>query len=108
MGKVVQATPIGAEVVPTPRQHVTFTACAVSSEFLVRYDAERPLAAIVQGILNQNSEQLNAAMRALTEEGASPTDLITEIRTAACGFRSLGEIFEGAAARIEAVEANPA
>jgi len=98
MGKRMQAIPIST--------HVAFTACTISNQFLARYDAERPLAAIVQCILNQDSRQLNAAMRAVTEEGASLADLVTEIRTAACGFRSLGEVFEGAAARVEAVEAN--
>src|SRR5262245_4686728 len=106
MGKHMRASPGGTEVVHLPRPHVAFAACAISEQFLERYDAERPLAAIVQGILNQNSDQLNAAMRALREEGQSLTYLVSEIRTAASGFRSLGEVFDSAAARVEAVGTN--
>lgn len=83
-----------------------FEACNVDGRFLARYDDERPMMPVVEGILNKNAAQLKTAMQAVaTETGVSVADLATDIRTAARAFRSLSEVFECAAVRIEAVEA---
>jgi hypothetical protein len=83
-----------------------FEACDVDGHFLARYDEERPMMPVVEGILNKNAAQLKTAMQAVaTQTGVSVMDLATDIRTAARAFRSLSEVFECAAARIEAVEA---
>lgn len=84
-----------------------FEACEISEPFLERYDAQRLLVNVVEGILKKNADQLKTAMQAVTgEEGVSLTDLVIELRSAASGFQSLGELFECAAARIEVVEAS--
>lgn len=84
-----------------------FEACEIVEPFLERYDAQRLLVIVVEGILKKNADQLKTAMQAVAdEEGVSLTDLVIELRSAANGFQSLGELFECAAARIEVVEAN--
>jgi hypothetical protein len=85
-----------------------FDACDLDRRFLARYDEERPMLTVVEGILNKNATELKTAMLAvMTKTGVSVTDLVVDIRTAAKGFRSLSEVFECAADRIEAVEAEP-
>ena len=82
-----------------------FDACDVDGHFLARYDEERPMMPVVEGILNKDAAQLKTAMQAVAiKTGVSATDLATDIRSAAKAFRSLSEVFECAAARIEAIE----
>ena len=84
-----------------------FEACEIGEPFLERYDAQRLLVIVVEGILKKNADQLKTAMQAVAdEEGVSLTDLVIELRSAASGFHGLGELFECAAARIAEVEAN--
>ena len=84
-----------------------FEACEIVEPFLERYDAQRLLVIVVEGILKKNADQLKTAMQAVAdEEGVSLTDLVIELRSAANGFQGLGELFECAAARIEVIEAN--
>jgi hypothetical protein len=106
MGKIMPAISASSDTMQFSGPD--FDACDVDSRFLARYDEERPMLAIVEGILNKDAAELRAAMLAVAAEtGVSVTDLAVDIRTAAKGFRNLSEVFECAADRIEAVGAEP-
>jgi len=84
-----------------------FDSCDIAGQILERYDAERSLVIVVEGILKKDAGQLKTAMQTVAiEQGVSLADLVDQIRSAANGFQSLGELFESAAARIEVVEAD--
>lgn len=97
---------VSAEVVRFPGPGFAFDACEIDAQFITRYDAERSMMIVVEGILRKNSEQLKASVQAVVSEaGVSLVELAADINSAANGFRCLSELFKSAAARIEAVEA---
>ena len=78
---------------------------AMSAKFLERYDAQRLLVVIVEAILNKNDVELAAAMQAASNtDGVSLNNLVVDIKLAADDFRSLGDLFDCAAARVEALK----
>ena len=76
-----------------------------SPQFLERYEAQRLLVAVVEAILKKDGAELAAAMQvASTADGVSLVNLVVDLKSAADDFRSLGDLFDGAAARVEALE----
>jgi hypothetical protein len=81
------------------------TAFQASAQFLQRHEAQRLLVAVVEAILKKDGNELAAAMQvASTTEGVSLANLVIDIKSAADDFHSLGDLFDGAAARLEALE----
>ena len=75
-----------------------------SPKFLERYEAQSLLVAVVEAILKKDGNDLSAAMRvASTTNGVSMANLVVDLKSAADDFRSLGDLFDGAAARVEAL-----
>jgi len=83
---------------------VAFEAFQASPQFLERYEAQSLLVAVVEAILKKDGNELAAAMRtASTTDGVSLANLVVDLKSAADDFRSLGDLFDGAAARVEAL-----
>ena len=80
------------------------TAFQTSIPFLGRYEEQRLLVAVVEAILKKDGTELAAAMQtAITADGVSLANLVVDLKSAADDFRSLGDLFDGAAARVEAL-----
>ncbi len=105
-GKTTKAVRATADVVRLPGPSFEFDAYDIDEQFLARYDAERVMMVIVEGILKKNHEQLKRTARnAASAIGVSLGALDNDIDSSASGWRALAGAFECAAARIRAVEA---
>jgi hypothetical protein len=98
-----------AEVVPFPHDDFSFEAYDFQeSAISERYDRDRDLVVILEGILGRDAAALKQKVVNCmpTEiEGFNIDDLIHDLKAASEGFEGLSKLFECAAARLTVVNA---
>jgi hypothetical protein len=100
--------PKTAEIIRLPHDDFSFEAYELQdSELSDRYDRDRDLVVIVEGILRTNTDALKQKVNFLPTalEGVSIGDLIHDLESASEGFDGLGKLFACAAARLSVVNA---
>jgi hypothetical protein len=97
-----------AKVIPFPHDDFRFEAYDFQeSQISQRYDRDRDLVVILEGILRMDAEALKQKVNCLPTkiEGFNVGDLICDLKAASEGFEGLSKLFECAAARLTVVNA---
>src|SRR3977135_252808 len=110
MSRRKAATSKTAKIIRLPHDDFSFEAYEFQdSELSDRYDRDRVLVVILEGILRMNAatlkQKVNLLPTVLELEGVSIGDLIHDLEAASEGFDGLGKLFSCAAARLSVVNA---
>jgi hypothetical protein len=97
-----------AEIIRLPHDDFSFQAYHFQdSELCDRYDRDRVLVVILEGLLRMDADALKQKVDRLPTvlEGVSINALIHDLEAASEGFDGLGKLFSCAAARLSVVNA---